>query len=137
MFFRPTRTRFTTCGASANYRSMSTFEAKLTDARERERLARLFERTLGDAVGYVLPLARADEGDGWRSSPWFLRRERCYLIPGDSPLGYRLPLDSQPWVRPGDFPHVISAGPDPELCGSRPMRRVRQQVQSAAGCRRC
>jgi uncharacterized protein (DUF2126 family) len=28
-------------------------------------------------------------------------RERCYLIPGDSPIGYRLPLDSQPWVAQG------------------------------------
>jgi hypothetical protein len=26
------------------------------------------------------------------------QRTRCYLIPGDSPIGYRLPLDSQPWA---------------------------------------
>src|SRR5208283_2810407 len=81
------------------------FDAKLTDALERARLARIFERGLGDAVGYALPLARSNERAPWHSSPWFLRRERCYLIPGDSPLGYRLPLDSQPWVSPDDFPH--------------------------------
>jgi uncharacterized protein (DUF2126 family)/transglutaminase-like putative cysteine protease len=100
-------------------------EANLTDAGERERLGRIFERTLGDAVGYVLPLARADQGSGWRSSRWFLRRERCYLIPGDSPLGFRLPLDSQPWVRPGDFPHVIPQDPSQSFAALKPYGEVR------------
>ncbi len=52
--------------------------------------------------GYVLPLARDARDLGWRSAPWFLRRERCYLTPGDSALGWRLPLDSLPWVAPLD-----------------------------------
>jgi uncharacterized protein (DUF2126 family) len=55
----------------------------------------------------VLPLARRDDGSGWQSGPWFLRSERCYLYPGDSPLGYRLPLDSLPWVKEGEYPAVI------------------------------
>ena len=33
-----------------------------------------------------------------------LRRERMYLIPGDSPMGYRLPLDSLPWAAPETIP---------------------------------
>jgi uncharacterized protein (DUF2126 family)/transglutaminase-like putative cysteine protease len=85
--------------------------AALTDPGERERLGRILGRTLDQAVGFVLPLAKAAEGAPWRSGPWPLRDERCYLVPGDSPMGFRLPLDSLPWVRPADFPHVYP--PDP------------------------
>src|SRR5450631_1334726 len=70
--------------------------SRLSDPLERARLSRIFEGELGDPVGYVLPLARAVEGAPWQSGRWFLRRERCYLVPGDSPIGYRLPLDSLP-----------------------------------------
>ena len=85
--------------------------AALTDAGERERLGRILDRTLDAAVGYVLPLAKTAEGAPWQSGPWLLRSERCHLIPGDSPMGFRLPLDSLPWVRPTDFPHMHP--PDP------------------------
>jgi uncharacterized protein (DUF2126 family) len=85
--------------------------ATLTDPRERERLGRILDRTLDQAVGFVLPLAKAAEGAPWHSGSWPLRSERCYLVPGDSPMGFRLPLDSLPWVRPADFPHVYP--PDP------------------------
>ena len=85
--------------------------AALTDPGERARLGRILDRTLDRAVGYVLPLAKGPEGAPWESGPWLLRSERCYLLPGDSPMGFRLPLDSLPWVRPTDFPHVYP--PDP------------------------
>jgi uncharacterized protein (DUF2126 family) len=85
--------------------------ATLTDPLERERLSRILDWTLDQPAGYVLPLAKVTEGSPWRSGPWLLRSERCHLIPGDSPMGYRLPLDSLPWVRPTDFPHVYP--PDP------------------------
>ena len=58
---------------------------------------------------------RADAGTGrarrWITGPWFLRDERMYLIPGDSPMGYRLPLDSLPWVTKADYPLPDRAGP--------------------------
>jgi uncharacterized protein (DUF2126 family)/transglutaminase-like putative cysteine protease len=100
-------------------------EADLKDFDERRRIARLIEGDLGRVAGYVLPLkalpaaakgvktakvTTVTKGDKsieaaitWRSSPWPLRREHLYLIPGDSPLGLRLPLASLPWVAPEDM----------------------------------
>jgi uncharacterized protein (DUF2126 family)/transglutaminase-like putative cysteine protease len=85
--------------------------SQLADPLERARLARVLGGELGDPIGYVLPVARSPDGAAWQSSRWFLRSERCYLIPGDSPIGYRLPLDSLPAVSPRDFPHIHP--PDP------------------------
>jgi uncharacterized protein (DUF2126 family)/transglutaminase-like putative cysteine protease len=80
-------------------------QSRLEDARERDRLARVFEQGLASVVGYVLPLEPvSDWSDAetvtWRSSAWPARGERLYLIPGDSPVGFRLPLDRLPWAAP-------------------------------------
>jgi uncharacterized protein (DUF2126 family) len=86
-------------------------DARLDDALERERLRRVFERGLTQITGHVLPIARNADGGGWRTGPWFLRGEHCFLIPGDSPMGLRLPLDAQPWTRKSDYPWIHQ--PDP------------------------
>jgi len=91
------------------------FDSKLGDEMERVRLRRVFGQGLDATVGYVLPLQVSDETSldepRWSSGPWFLRDERMYLIPGDSPMGYRLPLDSLPWVSPSDYPYHIEQDP--------------------------
>jgi len=87
------------------------FDSHLKDPLERERLAKVFEQGLDNVVGYVLPVARTPDDSRWQTGPWFLRGERCHLIPGDSPIGYRLPLDSQPWTAAGDYPFIHA--PDP------------------------
>ena len=75
--------------------------SKLDDPEERARLARVFEQKLGSVVGYALPLWKlTGAGSNWASSPWYLRKEHMFLIPGDSPMGFRLPLDSAPWEEP-------------------------------------
>ena len=76
-------------------------KADLTIPDERGRLARLLLQGLDRPAGFVLPLRPAPEGarpQPWQSSPWPIRRERVYLLPGDSPLGLRLPLASLPDV---------------------------------------
>jgi transglutaminase-like putative cysteine protease len=79
------------------------FDSRLADPLERERLRRIFSNGLDAVVGHVLPVSKPFPGSRWQSGRWFLRDERCYLVPGDSPIGYRLPLNSQPWVTPGDY----------------------------------
>ncbi len=95
--------------------NVDVFDSRLEDRLERERLCQIFEQGLKHAVGHVLPIMRA-AGGNWQSGRWFLRSERCYLVPGDSPIGYRLPLDSQPWTASTDYPYVHT--PDP----MRPLR---------------
>jgi uncharacterized protein (DUF2126 family)/transglutaminase-like putative cysteine protease len=72
--------------------------ADLSDPAERRTLADKLSRGLNTPAGYVLPVAWDWGGNRWQSGPWEFRRGRLYLIPGDSPLGLRLPLDSLPWV---------------------------------------
>ncbi len=81
------------------------FDARLDDPMERERLRRVFGQGLDRASGWVLPVQRS-HGGRWQSGPWFLRAEHCYLLPGDSAMGYRLPLDSQPWAADVDYPYL-------------------------------
>jgi len=89
------------------------FEARLDDELERDRLRRVFTQGLDRIVGYALPLASDDAAASWRwrSRPWFLRTERMYLVPGDSPMGYRLPLDSLPWAEADDDGALQSRDP--------------------------
>ncbi len=100
------------------------FDSRLEEPMERERLRRVFMQGLDSVVGYVLPLQTQGDllkkhpaatpqaaGSRWSTGPWFFRDERMYLMPGDSPMGYRLPLDSVPWVSKTDYPYMIEADP--------------------------
>lgn len=100
-------------------------KSKLQNEEDRKRIAKVFEQGLDKIVGYVLPLrpttsanddGREDSFDAlmpirWESGRWFLRQEHLFLIPGDSPMGYRLPLDSLPWIAPEDLPHIHERDP--------------------------
>ena len=108
------------------------FDSRLADPMERERLMRVFSHGLHNPVGSVLPVARGDNG-AWTSGPWFLRAERCYLLPGDSPIGYRLPLDAQPWVSKADYPYLHQPDPMQPFPPLASHAAVRQQVRGGAG----
>jgi uncharacterized protein (DUF2126 family)/transglutaminase-like putative cysteine protease len=77
-------------------------DAKLRDELERKRLAKVFAQGLASPVGSVLPLRRviSDGTRRWQSGKWFFRDSVMFLVPGDSPIGLRLPLESLPWADP-------------------------------------
>jgi uncharacterized protein (DUF2126 family) len=100
----------------------------LTEPEDRRRLADIFETGLDAVKGYVLPLQRryGAEGYYWTSGPWFLRQEQCFLLPGDSPIGFRLPIDSTPWTAPADYyfiPETDPLAPVPPLPSREQMQR--------------
>ncbi len=80
-------------------------DPKLDDPLQRARMVRMFTEGLGTVAGYALPLKWQDDFSGggrWKSSHWPFRSGHMLLIPGDSPMGLRLPLASLPWVAEDD-----------------------------------
>ena len=110
--------------------------SKLKDPQTRDRLARVFGQGLETPVGSVLPLRRRVQ-DGtrrWQSGKWFFRPGVLFLIPGDAPIGFRLPLDSLPWADPSRV--IVDYEPDP-FAPLEPLPHIqarhRPPVPAAAG----
>ncbi|MEM7783145.1 MAG: transglutaminase family protein, partial [Planctomycetota bacterium] len=63
---------------------------------DRNRLAQVLQKGLSNPSGYILPLMfdRNLSRPRWRSGHWKTKADRIFLVPGDSPIGYRLPLKS-------------------------------------------
>jgi len=106
--------------------------SRLKDPEERHRIAAVFDRGLTEPSGFILPIqswqGRAS-GRRWRTEKWRLRRGYMFLVPGDSPVGYRLPLDSLPWVPASQYPYInpvdptVERGPLPPVTPVDPTRR--------------
>ncbi len=131
--------------------------SKLKDPEERNRIAKVFSRGLTEPSGYVLPIqrwqAKATEGKKppaktgakqggsdipgniaapkrWKSERWKLRRGHMFLAPGDSAVGYRLPLESLRHIPPAQYPYINPADPAEER-GPLPDYTPRQQAAQA------
>ncbi|BAQ46109.1 MULTISPECIES: DUF2126 domain-containing protein [Methylobacterium] len=109
--------------------NVTPLDPKVGDAESQARMARVFTRGLETAVGYVLPLANVAVGSErhWVSEAWQLKRGAIYLVPGDSPAGFRLPLASLPYVPPGAYPYYVPQDPveqrGPLRPGAKPARK--------------
>ncbi len=112
--------------------NVSPENSKLDDAEARHRIAQVFDRGLTVPTGFVLPVQRAQAragGPRWQSERWRLRRRHMFLVPGDSPVGYRLPLTALPWLSPAVYPYVTPADPFapraplPEVAPPDPQRK--------------
>ncbi|MBK8279205.1 MAG: transglutaminase family protein [Saprospiraceae bacterium] len=71
-------------------------KTNLKDSIQRHTLAQILEKGLNNPAGFILPLKWSLEEAKWNSCAWTFRRKNCFLIPGNSPLGLRLPLESLP-----------------------------------------
>ncbi|RGP38660.1 DUF2126 domain-containing protein [Pseudotabrizicola alkalilacus] len=123
--------------------------SKLKDPEERHRLATVFNRGLTNPSGFVLPVQSWQSqasGRRWRTEKWKLRRGHMFLVPGDSPVGYRLPLESLPWLPPSQYPYINPTDPtveraplpvptpnSPEVTESRPQSSASFTASGAQG----
>jgi uncharacterized protein (DUF2126 family)/transglutaminase-like putative cysteine protease len=110
--------------------NVSALDAKVKSEEERKRLARVFGQGLDAVVGHALPVLRANwlPGTPWQSTTWQLRTDRLMLIPGDSPMGYRLPLESLPWAAASDAVQIVEQDPTERRQPLPPPQRNRRRM---------
>jgi uncharacterized protein (DUF2126 family)/transglutaminase-like putative cysteine protease len=96
----------------------------LARSEERRRLARVLDHGLTREVAWVLPIAK--EGGAWKSERWRFRREHLFLIPGDGPVGLRLPLQALGGPALVPWPEAPLPVPDPRL---EEIRKAREKAE--------
>ena len=93
--------------------NVSPDDPKLDNPEARARMVRVFARGLSEPAAYILPLYSLALGEtrSWVSERWEFRRGELFLVAGDSPAGYRVPLSSLPHVPPESYPYYAPQDP--------------------------
>ncbi len=110
-------------------------DSKLRDPLERARMQRLFAQGLASPVGTVLPLRRVLERGSrrWQTGKWHFRSDTLFLLPGDSPIGLRLPLESLPWADPNEIEPQFERDPFESAAKLPPQALLRATRAEPAG----
>jgi uncharacterized protein (DUF2126 family)/transglutaminase-like putative cysteine protease len=107
---------------------------KLEDPAERDRVIRVFDRGVAEPVSYVMPIQAwhsQERGRRWVTERWSFRREKLFLIPGDSPAGFRLPLGGLPYIAPVNYPYIVPSDPIAQSQTPLPRRETLLQARRA------
>ncbi|MBF0424493.1 MAG: transglutaminase family protein [Magnetococcales bacterium] len=103
-------------------------QANLDDPLERQRLARILSQGLNQPAGFVLPLEWDPHAQCFCSCRWGTRQGALHLMPGDSPIGLRLPLASIHALPPEERPLP------PERCTFEPRDPLPMHVTFGPTC---
>jgi uncharacterized protein (DUF2126 family)/transglutaminase-like putative cysteine protease len=87
--------------------NMDPLKSNLKDSIERRTLSKLLDQGLGSPAGYALPLQWNYWNNKWLSCKWVFNREQLFLLPGNSPIGLRLPLESLPVMAKASQPQQV------------------------------
>lgn len=103
----------------------------LADSLERKTMSSVIASGLNNPVGFVLPIEWNFDLNVWLSCAWRFRQKHMYLIPGNSPMGLRLPLESLPHMVAEQRNHEVERSPFEDL-GALPNYHdaISQQQQS-------
>ncbi len=109
-------------------------DPQLKDPEARARLVQVFERGLNQPVGYVMPIQCQwwqSRPSRWTSGRWPVRSNKLFLLPGDSPIGLRLPMESLPATASSHHPFTAAdpSAPLPALDDPRRRRTTRTGQQ--------
>jgi uncharacterized protein (DUF2126 family)/transglutaminase-like putative cysteine protease len=100
-------------GAGDSFRFMEALTRRLQVSAENILPAYEPETGVMEAAGYVLPIRRRqpERRLRWSSQLWFTRPERLVLTPGESPIGFRIPTETVPWVAPDELTYEFDQPP--------------------------
>ncbi len=78
--------------------NINALKVDLLDELQRKTIAELLARGLNEPKGFVLPLGYSV--NRWKSAKWKFKQANLFLIPGNSPIGFRLPLKTLDFAAP-------------------------------------
>ncbi len=87
----------------------------MRDTIERRTLMELLDRGPNNPSGFALPLAWNRDTEHWWSCAWKFSRKHLFLLPGNSPMGLRIPLDRLPELTPEQQEEPIERSPFEEV----------------------